>query len=222
MIDSYSDITSSVETTLSALVAEGLARIGFTENGGSGNQWGDAASLLNYPSDTPQVHDSILSDDGKAVLPPPGIDVGNLTKLHWSITISGYAYKADSTAYYLSFTALSLYVILALGHLAYSLYTSESSDAWHSFEDLLVLSHSSRPDYRALSNASAGIRCNSTLKKKVRIRVVESDGFSGPGEELQLLFETAGEEGFRKVVVGDEYGAFEGKDSGSSSGISLS
>jgi hypothetical protein len=149
---------------------------------------------------------SILRNES-ALNPPAGVDPENLTKLQWGITISGYAYKADSLGYYLAIAVLLTHVILVIGHLAYSFFTNQSSAAWSSFEDLMVLSHSSQPDPQALKNTSAGLECHSTIRRKVRIRVADKSKRVSGHEELQLLFDNVPEVGYKMVVPGMEYGA---------------
>jgi hypothetical protein len=213
LVVSWGDIRSSLETTLAVLVPEGLARIGFSANGGSMKYESDSSSILNIPKTTTgdftnDALNSLLRDDGNAVLLPKGVDPENLTKVHWGITISGYAYKADSIGYYLAIAVLFAHIVLAFLHFLYSFfYTGQSSDAWGSFEDLMVLSHSSQPDPQGLRNTSSGIECHYTIQRKVRIRVADGDKRVRGHEELQLLFDSTPEVGYKKVVPGKAYGA---------------
>ena len=209
----WDHVTKPLETILAALFVEGLARIGFTDNGGSRNDH-TTDSFLKFPSTEPQQHslfDSILRDDGKAttLLPSPNSNPEQLTKLHWGIFVSGYAYQADSTAHYLALAVLFAHLVLATGHLIWSVSTRLSSEVWSTIEDLVALSHSSEPDQRALKNTSSGIRCRETYKRKVRIRVDDGEDRHGKGgEQLQLLFDTTPDTGFREVVEGEKYGSY--------------
>jgi hypothetical protein len=210
LVASWRDIKPILEAALAVLVAEGMARVGFSANGGNMKMESDAGSILNISRAngdvTPDSLNSLLRDDGNAVHPPKGVGPENLTKLHWGITISGYAYKADSLGYYLAIAVLFTHVLLALGHIVYSFYTQQSSDAWGSFEDLMALSHSSQPDPQVLKNTSAGIECHSTIRRRVRIRVADGDKRIRGHEELQLLFDSVSEVGYKKVAPGKEYG----------------
>ncbi|KAE9377418.1 hypothetical protein N431DRAFT_451620 [Stipitochalara longipes BDJ] len=193
LVTSWGDTTLTLKTSLAILVADALARIGFSANGGSMRLKSDASSILNISRTstgafTSEALDSMLKDDGNLVHPPEGIDPEDLTKLHWSITISGYAYKADSISYYLAIAVLLTHVFLVLCHIIYSFISCQSSDAWSSFEDLIVLSHSSPPDPLALKNTSAGLKCHSMIQRK-------------------LLFDEVPEVECKTVVPGQEYGA---------------
>ena len=150
-----------------------------------------------------------MRGDGIVITPPAGVDINNLTKLRWDLTISGYAYKADSIGFTLAIVVLLTYVALALAHLIYSFHSYQSSCAWSSFEDIVALSHSSQPDPQALRKTSAGVSCHSTLQRKVRIRVAKGRKRITGHEQLQLLFDDVLEDEYSMVASGKEYGTID-------------
>jgi hypothetical protein len=206
----WASLTSALESVIAILVTEGMARIGLTENMRAEIYYKDAGIPYLYSGLTDTIYpfyDSILKDDSKCIVPQQHIDADNLTKAHWDVLVSGYAYKADSIAYYLAIAVLLLHAAMALAHMAHCLLFKQlSSDAWDSFEEMMALSYNSRPEGK-LRNASPGIRSNATLKKKVMIRVVEREKRVRGEEEVQLLFDRAPDEGFEMVKFNEEYGA---------------
>jgi hypothetical protein len=207
LVSEWIDIRSPVEGAIAILLVEGLARIGLSQNGGRENHFSDAIQIPNFPSDLKEGWNSLLKNDGKALLPPPGVDPTNLTKLQWTITVSGLSYLADSTAFYLALTVLFIYLAVAFGHIFHSLFTRRSSAAWHSFEDMMVLSHSSQPAPSVLRNTSAGIRSHKTFESTVRIKVAKGQRRVQEEEELQLLFGQVSDMEYESVAVGRAYGA---------------
>jgi hypothetical protein len=129
----------------------------------------------------------------------------NSTTLRWSVSVAGYAYEADDSIYYLALLVLFSHTLIALCHMAWTFWTGSSSDAWDTFEELMVLSHGSKPS-EVLKNTCTGIRSHTTLKRRVRIRVTESEKRQVGSEEVQLLFDGGDEQGYRKVVSGEDYG----------------
>jgi hypothetical protein len=119
----------------------------------------------------------------------------NSTTLRWSVSVAGYAYEADDSIYYLALLVLFSHTLIALCHMAWTFWTGSSSDAWDTFEELMVL-----------KNTCTVIRSHTTLKRRVRIRVTESEKRQVGSEEVQLLFDGGDEQGYRKVVSGEDYG----------------
>lgn len=206
LVSFWGDLRSSIEGAVAILVVEGMARIGLSGNGGRINHFTDVDNLINYLPNMNDAWNALLMD-GVAVLPPGDIDSANLTQLHWGLTVSGYSYLADSAAYYLALVVLFSYIAVAVAHIAYRLYTRRSSEAWHSFEEILALSQNSPPAPQALKNTSAGIRRNATLRRRVKIRAVTDENHVHGGEELQLLFDLGAEDGYEMVAVNTAYGA---------------
>ena len=147
------------------VVVEGLARIGSSENGGRETHLLDIYNKLKLPSDLEEGQNSMLKDDGEAILPPQGAENRNPTKLDGGVEVTGLAYGADSIAPHLALLVLFLYMTMALGHTAYNVIICRSSETWDSFEDMMALSHISQPAPNTPRNTSAGIKRQKTLQK---------------------------------------------------------
>ncbi|CAF9930488.1 MAG: hypothetical protein ALECFALPRED_004612 [Alectoria fallacina] len=122
---------------------------------------------------------------GTYVFPP---SVGTATPLHWSVVVGGYAYRADSLAYYLALTVLFVHAALALGHVVYGLRTRVCCDAWDSLVGLMVLAANSGMAGASgiadvFENASAGIERYRTMDTQVRVRALPTSGASAAGQE---------------------------------------
>lgn len=194
----WSDKTPNLESIIAILVAEGMARVG---------QADESVYTRARTDDTiTPVYDSILRNSSAHIYNPLYVDASNGTQAHWSVTVTGYAYRADGIAYYLAVAVLLIHATMALIHIAHGLHKGTMLDAWSSFEELMALSHNSIPNHEAMKNTSSGIGSGATLKKKVRIRIKEDKG----EEQVQLLFSPE-EEDYEKVKVDIEYGFIECK-----------
>lgn len=189
----WDDVPAPLESIIATLVADGMSRQGYAANGGSLSHFSDAQSLLQWDNSA-SSQSSILA--GKYSFPRPA---GNATRLQWSVVVSGYAYRADSVAYYLALTVLFLHATLALGHVIYILWSRVCSNAWDSFISFIVLAAKSGiPQTHGSSdpfeNASAGVERYQTMATEVRIRAMpSSSGFATAGQEdLKILFGSEG------------------------------
>ena len=166
-------------------------------------------NILNWDRSDSDL-DSLLRGDFEFPY-AAGYASNNSTELYFSITVTGFGYTADSTAYYLALTVLFTYALLALLHTVYSLWTRTACDAWESLSDLLVVSQNSPPALQVLKNTSAGIRDHATLRTAVRVRVVSAAGrqkFSPEQEELHLLYGPGIDvTTYEEVKIGEKYGA---------------
>lgn len=133
LIFELNDVTSMLETVIATLVADGMSPQGYAGNTGPLQHFSDAQNLLPWDNSA-SSQQSMLA--GSYSFPPPA---GTATQLRWSVVVAGYAYRADSAAYYLALTVLFLHASLALGHMVYVLWTRVCCDAWDSFVGLVVL-----------------------------------------------------------------------------------
>ena len=203
----WSDVPSVLETIIATFVADGMSRQGYTANGGSSTHFTDALSLLPWDNSA-SSQQSLLA--GTYAFPPP---VGTATQLHWSVVVSGYAYRADSLAYYLALTVLFLHAALALGHVAYILRTRVCCDAWDSLVELMVLTaKSSMPGAsgadNVFKNASAGIERYQTMSTQVRVRALPTSGGTAvKQEDVKILFgKKTLAAGYRTLEIDKKYG----------------
>ena len=207
LVEEWASIRSPIEGVIAMLVAEGMARVGMSDNGGQAQRldWVNTPeAVLNLYENEDDSLNALLQN-GVAVLPPQGVSANNLTQLHWDVTAYGFFYKANSVAYYLALTVLFSYVIFALVHIIYCLYTRHSSEAWDTYEELLTLCHNSTPLPELMVNTSAGIGYHGTLRRSVKLRA--APGLERTGlEEIQLLFDLKSEDDYRKIEVDKAYG----------------
>ncbi|KAL1860254.1 hypothetical protein Daus18300_009308 [Diaporthe australafricana] len=212
-IGNWSDPRNVIETIVSAVVADGMSRSGFERNGGSAN-------ATSYPWNLDQDPGAALADsvlDGTYVLPPMygyDADSADITEMRWSTTVSGIGYRADSAAYYLALVVLFLHLVIALSHIFWVFWRPwrpcETSTAWSSLTDLLVLALGSTPpaDSAILDNATAGIQRYATLREGVRIRAEHIPlGVSGQdqGGVKMVLSQEYSASKHDEVVVGRSY-----------------
>ncbi|KAL8835187.1 MAG: hypothetical protein Q9170_003433 [Blastenia crenularia] len=166
---------------LSLLTANGLARKGWgsklqgdirtTANGGlDGNYW--------------------LSGKGDVFNVNPA-ESQNWVTLRMDSNLEGYAYNTLTTPPRVAIAILTLYCILALGHVIYSGITGMSSNAWDTIAEVVALAINSTPT-AALRNTCAGISELHIFKLPVRVLV--SKDVEGEGEHLELVFGQMDEE----------------------------
>ena len=211
-IADWGDIRSPVESMIASVVADGMSRVGYSPNGGSLDSIAAQSNQAGLNMAPSSIFPTFLN--GRASIPPSWTnDTSGLTKLEWTATIAGYAYKADSLAYYLSLALLFGHATLAIAHTLYRVITARSSDAWASAAELLVLAQQSAPAEHALGSTCAGIQRGTTFQQGLRIRAVTRDARNdtGAGEELQML---VGEDqwtdkanGLQDVNIGQKYGS---------------
>ena len=197
------EVIPMLETIIASLVADGMSRQGYGTNGGSSTQNADAQDLLPWDN-SPSSQQSLLA--GKFAFPIPA---GTATQLHWSVVVGGYAYRADSLAYYLALTVLFLHAALALGHVVYVLRTRICCDAWDSFVGLMVLASKSgilgtSTAVDVFENASAGIKRYRTMSTPVCIRALPTSSATAasPGDVKMFFGDQALAAGHQTVVTG--------------------
>ena len=207
IVTDWLDVSSMLETITATLVADGMSRQGYSANGGSVGLTSDALYLLPWDNSA-SSQQSLLA--GTYAFPPP---VGTATQLHWSVVVGGYAYKADSLAYYLALTVLFLHAALALGHVGYMLWTRVCCDAWDSLVGLIVLAARSGmpgPSGAAIvfKNASAGIKRYRTMSTPLRLRALATSRVTASSQEdIEILFgDQTVPAGYQTIEIDKAYG----------------
>lgn len=180
------NIVYAIEMILSLSVVNGLARRDFPV-GISGTLLGntDGLDLVNYldssadRSETPKWE----CKDWCHHLVPSGYKMGyggnafNIsdpektasTKLTMRAGAFGWAFNRRGSAAKFAMIALLLYVLIAFGHLLYTIiWTRESSSSWDSISELVALAIRSDPP-RALENTGAGIETDGTFEQPTRV-----------------------------------------------------
>lgn len=177
-----------IEAAIAAIVADGMAHSGYSENGGEAGTLEDAETLFQVPQGDENMI-SLLT--GTLEVPAPG-DGGsssvNTTAMRWELLITGLAYSANGVGYYLALTVVFVHVLLALLHTAYSLWLRKTSAAWESFCDSFALALGSAPS-RELPATSVGVQDPLCLAKRLMVREVESNRDNGgaTGKRLQII-----------------------------------
>ena len=203
------------ESIIATVVADGMSRVGYLDNGGDvtladfhKNYLDDGSGGGMYDFENVDFTDMAYYDGARLPL-PRGHDTSNSTLVSWSVSISGYSYKADGVAYWLSLMVLFVHSLIAVAHTAWILSKRVSSGAWHSLVELLVLSQNSEPS-RELRNTCSGIEKDKTFKKRAKICVVgvSDTAYSTGREQVQLLFDDAKHRlATSQVDVNASYGA---------------
>ncbi|KAH4153835.1 hypothetical protein HBI95_049920 [Parastagonospora nodorum] len=142
-----------------------------------------------------------LFEQGELVwFPPPGVDPANTTMFKFTLTDYGYGYGTRSTSVYLAMTVISIYCVITIIYISYTIITGFSVTAWNSGIELVMLAlQSKRPDY--LGHTSVGIDSIKTFGESVGIRVNADD-------ELELVFahdRDFEKRGLRKIERNKEY-----------------
>ncbi|MCJ1333845.1 hypothetical protein MMC10_010551 [Thelotrema lepadinum] len=223
---------ATLEVVIAALVTNGLSRQGYTANVGTPQHISDRDRLVPWTS-SPDTQSSIIA--GTYSFPSPSPDATTArpaaaTELTLSITAAGYAYKADSAAYFLALTVLFAHAALALGHILYlCLFSRITSEAWDSLVGLLLLAivsgkrtlttSSGGSGSQTFPNAGAWVERYRTFSTRAGVRAVPSQTIAAKGnssnnahqtgkveEDVALLFGDALGNGMPALKVGEKYG----------------
>ena len=177
---------SYISAVVSAVVADGMSRTGFENNGGDGKilfPWSRSYSVV---SDMYGDLEPLLEGDYQ-LRPPPSVKVGTSEgyPMQWKIAISGLGYRVNGAPYYIASTILLTHVTIALCHIAWVIQTRQTSTAWSSLHELVILAFKSPPPGPALDNASAGVTRYVTYQERLSIQAVSKT--PGPdGVEMVL------------------------------------
>lgn len=209
---SWASISHTLESTIGTLVVDGMSRTGLSNNGGNMHQvmerYGWMRWLPSRLSEPGSYFDRIL--DGKTVVMEPNNTIGApLTRMRWDVTVSGLAYKADTTAVYLAIAVMFCCTVIGAFHAAYILITRRSSEAWDSIEEMIVLSQLSRPSLSPdMANTSAGIHASAALKTRAQIlhRIRSASG--ADEEDIQLLLGHTQGPDYKLIQEGQSYGRY--------------
>lgn len=187
MIDDWASVGYMFETIVGVYIADAMSRMGFTEN--IGYPLNSFVPAMPYWDNAPSSQTSLLSGVYEFT-PPPGS--GPATKLNWSVTVSGYAYRADSAAYYLALTVLFVHALFALAHMVYLLRSCITRnawicEAWDSYLGLYTLAIVSAGSWTAAAgvqrifhNAGVGIDHYRTYKTRACVRVTSAANATNP------------------------------------------
>ena len=121
----------------------------------------------------------------------PDSNPSNTTSFKFTTTLYGYGYGTTSISIRLSMAVISIYCIITITYILYTLITGSISTAWNSGIELITLSlQSKKPGH--LGNTSVGIESIHTLSQSVGIRV-------NTDSELELVFANDSDSGARDL-----------------------
>lgn len=193
----------AIQNLVSTVVADGMSRVGFERNGGLANTTSKPWPLAQDPGQ--DSYDPILA--GTYVLPfayDYDGSASDRTEMHWSTTVTGLGYRANSLAYYLALTVLFTHTGIALIHTIWAFTTRENSTAWGSLTELMVLAlRSTPPSGLTLENASVGIDQYAKLREPIRFRTLDIESQCQPQPQGGTL-PHGGANGVH-MILGTEY-----------------
>ena len=100
----------------------------------------------------------------------PWSDPQNLTFLGFHVYSQSYGYNTQTTPVRLSLAVISLYVLVTMLYIAYTLFTGRSATSWDSMSELFMLGlNSHRPEY--LKATSVGVDTLATFEEPVSVRI---------------------------------------------------
>lgn len=211
LLTRWDTLCHTLESTIGMLIVDGMSRVGLADNGGNMYYVIDRCEWMNWlpsrASDLGSYFDLLL--DGKNVVAPPNTtNAATLTRMHWGVTVSGLAYKANSTAVYLAIAVMLACTAIGACNSAYILISRRSSEAWDSIEEIIALSQLSRPsDSARLVNTSGGIHTSAAYKSKVQILLERTGNALGDNEEaVQLFLDPAQDPALKLIQANHAYG----------------
>lgn len=170
-----------VENIIATLVANGIGRASY-----------NTTMLMNLkgvtnPNDLWEGGDwisEILPKGGKMGPGGNAFDISaaeqnRSTMLQMVATVNGYAYSSQGIIQKVEMLVLGFYILLALCHVCYSVYTGLSSSTWGSAPEVTTLAMNSSYT-QELQNTGAGIQTVEVFKNRVKVEEKE--------ERLQMTF----------------------------------
>ncbi len=178
LVASWEHVGILLAAAVSTVVVDGMSRTGYEKNGGLRSN--TSAPLATNATPSSESWDPLLA--GSYVLPYARDDDGNATnrfEMYWSVAVTGLGYRADSVAYYLALIVLLAHAVFAIGHIIWVFWTRDTSTAWSSLTDLIVLALKSTPPDATLDNSSVGVERYKTFREPIYIRTIRTLGPGG-------------------------------------------
>ena len=187
-----------IEVILASTFANGLSRYGSRRafNLSASDYGKDPFSwTLDKPPWAPQWEDSLVDNNARhnAVLPAP--PHSNFITLRMRCEVIGYSWYASTTTDYLAIAVVGIYMLVAIIHMLWVVYSGVTSSSWDTITELLALALRS-PIPESLSGCGAGVERLGTYRRlvKLRARAKAKDELDPSGDSLAL-------------IVGDQNGA---------------
>ncbi|KAF5595987.1 hypothetical protein FPCIR_4253 [Fusarium pseudocircinatum] len=199
---------ASFESVIGAAVVEGLSRCGLKDNERH------LEIFLGVEVNESLARKLVHQGGPKEYWPKP--NEPRQERLELKAIYTGYVMTCDSWFDWIANIGLLLYATIALSHSVYISCKGQTSGAWDSILELLVLCQNSKPPPRPiLANTSAGVHSFKTVRSMAWVEVSKDTSATtdtdvpASGGELQLRIR--GDEGQRdeslKPRVGAAYGA---------------
>ncbi|KAF5251259.1 hypothetical protein FANTH_3694 [Fusarium anthophilum] len=176
---------ASFESVIGAAVVEGLSRCGLDGNGRH------LEIFLDVAVNESLARKLVRPGDPKEYWPKP--KEPRQERLELKAIYTGYVMTCDSWFDWIANIGLLLYAAIALSHSVYISCKGQTSGAWDSILELVVLCQNSKPPPRPiLANTSAGVHSFKTVRSMAWVEVSEdasattSIDVPGNGGELQL------------------------------------
>ncbi|CVK83994.1 uncharacterized protein FPRN_01774 [Fusarium proliferatum] len=176
---------ASFESVIGAAVVEGLSRCGLERNERQ------LEIFLDVEVNETLARKLVRPGEPKEYWPKP--NEPRQERLELKAIYTGYVMTCDSWFDWISNVGLLLYALIALLHSVYISWNGQTSGAWDSILELVVLCQNSRPPPRPiLANTSAGINSFKTVRSMAWVEVSEDAAATTSidvprgGGELQL------------------------------------
>lgn len=163
-----------VERLLSAMVTNGLARVGFSTFAQgvlpdlASPNWGNPI----FPKRT--------FGSGGAIWNTDEVDTTNMFKAEVKVTVNGYGFWIESRTVLAAAVLLIIYCCFTLPHAVFVAISGVSYMCWDSITELTTLAIQS-PKTATLRNTTAGVAGREVYKTPVKLRAV--------GDQVEILFE---------------------------------
>lgn len=187
--------TRLIEAILCSTLVDGLSRHGthriFANASASDPTLSLYTPLPNFP------HRILSNRPNRNALAPPNLPPDLYITLTVTFSITGFSYK-QSLAGALAITVLGVHLLLATAHIAWVLYTGQTSSSWTLISELIAIAYNSGgvAVCAGMENTGGAIRVGATFGRVVRV-VVREDAAHGSGVlgKVEIVFDGEGEEG---------------------------
>ena len=163
-----------IERLLSAMITNGLARIGY-----SAFAQGTLPDL-DLPNWSGEIFPKGTFGTGGEIWDTSDIDTSNMLKAEVKVTVNGYGLWIESKTVLSAAILLLIYCCFTLPHAIFVALTGVSYMSWDSITNLTTLAIQSRRT-KTLHNTTAGVAGNEVYKTPVKLRAVDG--------QVEILFE---------------------------------
>lgn len=163
-----------MERLLSAMVTNGLARIGYSTFAQG------VLPALDTPNWANPIFPKGTFGSGGEIWNTNGIDTSNMLKAEVQVTINGYGFWIESKTVIAAVVLILLYCCFTLPHAIFVAISGVSYMSWDSITGLTTLAIQSSKT-STLHNTTVGVAGNGVYKTPVKLRAV--------GDQIEIMFE---------------------------------